>query len=237
MSEDQFIPFNFSEGQDLRPDADGALPIKIGDLLVQSTMVDQETLDSCMALAVKMHVPLGRILSMEGHLAEELLGKALQVQDMIRLNQLTVTNGVTVLKLIKQQALTIEEAVSRVNALPTAGGVKASRLGDLLRESAAAQQKQIEKALIDGINASLPLGQVLLNRSIITIDLLNSALMGLRIIRDGVATRSQVLQALRSARLRKLPILQPLMEMGAVEEDPYPYSDIGYLMYLSGLIN
>ncbi len=237
MSEEQFVPFNYSEAQDIRPENPNALPIKIGDLLVQSTMIDQETLDSCMALAIKMHVPLGRILSMEGHLAEELLGKALEVQDLIRQEVLTVTNGVTVLKLVKQQAFTIDEAVARVNALPSASGVKASRLGDLLRESAAAQQKQIEKAIIDGINASLPLGQVLLNRGIITVDLLNSALMGLRIIRDGLATRSQVLQALRAARLRKLPLLQPLLEMGAIEEDPYPYNDIGYLMYLSGLIN
>lgn len=236
MSEDH-IAFNFSDGQDLSPENAGPLPIKIGELLVESTMIDQETLDSCMALAVKMHVPLGRILSMEGHLAEELLAKALGVMDLIRTNTLSVPNGVMVLKLIKQQALTIEEAMARVNALPTAAGVKASRLGDLLRESAAAQQKQIEKALVDGINASLPLGQVLLNRGIITLDLLNSALLGLRIIRDGVATRSQVLQALRAARLRKMPLLQPLMEMGAVEEDPYPYNDIGYLMYLSGLIN
>ena len=237
MSEDQFIPFNFSDGQDLRLEAEKPLPIKIGDLLVQSTMIDQETLDSCMALAVKMHVPLGRILAMEGHLAEELLGRALEVQELIVKEALSVNNGITVLKLVKQQALTVEEALARVNALPTAAGVKASRLGDLLRESAAAQQKQIEVAIIDGINASLPLGQVLLNKGIITVDLLNSALTGLRILRDGIATRNQVLQALRAARLRKLPILQPLLEMGAIEEDPYPYSDIGYLMYLSGLIN
>ncbi len=237
MSEEQFVPFNFSEGQDIRPENANALPIKIGDLLVQSTMVDQETLDSCMALAVKMHVPLGRILAMEGHLAEELLGKALEVQELVRQQILTIPNAVTVLKLITQQQFTMDEAIARVNALPSAGGVKASRLGDLLRESAAAQQKQIEKALVDGINASLPLGQVLLNRGVITLDLLNSALTGLRIIRDGIATRSQVLQALRSARLRKLPLLQPLMEMGAIQEDPYPYNDIGYLMYLSGLIN
>ncbi|MBX9950844.1 MAG: hypothetical protein K2Y39_16860 [Candidatus Obscuribacterales bacterium] len=237
MSEEYFIPFNFSDGQDIRPETEKPLPIKIGDLLVQSTMIDEETLESCMGLAVKMHVPLGRILSMEGHLAEELLARALEVQDLIVKEVLSVNNGVMVLKLVKQQALTIEEAVARVNALPTAAGVKASRLGDLLRESAAAQQKQIEKAIIDGINASLPLGQVLLNRGIITIDLLNSALLGLRIIRDGVATRSQVLQALRAARLRKLPLLQPLLEMGAVQEDPYPCNDIGYLMYLSGLIN
>jgi len=235
MSEEHFVPFNFSDAADIG--AEGKLPIKIGDLLVQSTVIDQETLDSCMALCIKMHVPLGRILSMEGHLADDLLSKALEIQELIRTNVLSVANGVTALKLVKQQALTVEEAVARVNALPTAAGVKASRLGDLLRESAAAQQKQIEKALIDGINASLPLGQVLLNRGIITIDLLNSALMGLRMIRDGIASRSQVLQALRSARLRQLPLIQPLMEMGVIEEDPYPYSDIGYLMFLSGLIN
>ena len=235
MSEDHFVPFNFSDADDVG--SESKLPIKIGDLLVQSTMVDQETLDSCMALCIKMHVPLGRILAMEGHLAEDLLGKALEIQELIRTNALSVTNGITALKLVKQQAFTIEEAVARVNALPTAAGVKASRLGDLLRESAAAQQKQIEKALIDGINASLPLGQVLLNRGIITVDLLNSALMGLRMIRDGIASRSQILQALRSARLRQLPLIQPLIEMGIIEEDPYPYSDIGYLMFLSGLIN
>ena len=235
MSEDHFVPFNFSDADDVG--SESKLPIKIGDLLVQSTMVDQETLDSCMALCIKMHVPLGRILAMEGHLAEDLLGKALEIQELIRTNALSVTNGITALKLVKQQAFTIEEAVARVNALPTAAGVKASRLGDLLRESAAAQQKQIEKALIDGINASLPLGQVLLNRGIITVDLLNSALMGLRMIRDGIASRSQILQALRSARLRQLPLIQPLIEMGIIEEDPYTYSHIGYLMFLSGLIN
>lgn len=238
MPEEQFIPFGFSEAQSIGSDtAPGALPIKISELLVRSTMIEQETLDSCMALAVKMHVPLGRILSMEGHLAEEMLGMALTVLDMVKENTLTVENACTVLKLVKQQALSIDDAIARVMALPTAGGVKASLLGDLLRESAAATQKQIEKAIVDGLNASLPLGQVLLNRGIITMDLLNSALLGLRIIRDGVASRSQVLQALRSARLRKLPLLQPLLEMGAVEEDPYPFNDIGYLMYLSGLIN
>lgn len=212
-------------------------PIRIGDLLVGAGLVDEETLDSCTALALRMHVPLGRILSMEGHLTEELLLKALNVQDMIRANAMTVEIGLKVLKVIRQQGLTVDEAVARVSVLPSVGGVKASRLGDLLRESAAATQKQIETALIEGLEASLPLGQVLLNRNIITLDLLNSALLGLRIIGDGVATRPQVLQALRSARLRKVPVLLPLSESGVVQENPYPHKDIGDIIYLSGLIN
>lgn len=212
-------------------------PIRIGDLLVGAGMVDQETLDSCTGLALRMHVPLGRILSMEGHLTEELLMKALNVQDMIRANTMTVEIGLKVLKVIRQQGLTVDEAFARVSVLPSVGGVKASRLGDLLRESAAATQKQIEAALVEGLEASLPLGQVLLNRGIITFDLLSSALIGLRIISDGIATRPQVLQALRSARLRKVPLLEPLSELGVLKEDPYQSKDVGDILYLAGLVN
>lgn len=227
--------FQFSDGSDwddvpALSQPDRPPPISINDLLIKAQLVTEEVLESSLALAMKMHLPLGRIFAMNGYLSEEMLSIALEVQGLIREDRLTIEGGVKVLELIKHQGITLEEALTRITALPSIGGVHACPIGDLLRESAAINNTQIEDAIMKSIDATIPVGQVLVNTDLISLQLLKSALFGLKIVNRKLATRVHVLQALRAARLRKVPILQPLHEIGALEKEIELEDDVAVLL-------
>ncbi|HEY9785389.1 MAG TPA: hypothetical protein V6D17_08310 [Candidatus Obscuribacterales bacterium] len=228
----------WGEGSDAQEQSGSqAPPIKIGELLVAAQLISQENLDDSMALAMKMHLPLGRIFAMNGYLTEEMLQTGIEICSLIREGKLTVESGVKALELIKFQGLALSDAVGRVSALPSVGGVHASQLGDILRESAAANSAQIETGIIQSLDAAIPLGQALIWTGVITPSLLKSALVGLQLIKEGKATRGQVLQALRGARLRRVHIYQPLKEINAIDKDAEPPESIADLLYLAGLLS
>lgn len=239
--------FQFSDGQnwDDVPEFGTSAPapqtskpkLRIGELLVKAGLLNQQVIDDSAALADRMHLPLPRVLSMNGYITEDTLGMAMTVLEYINDDKLVIDSGVKVLELMKNQGLTLEEAMTRITALPSVSGVQASLLGDLLRESAAANHKQIENAIVKGLDAAVPIGQVLLNTQLISKQLLKSCLIALKMLNQGLATREQVLQALRAARLRKVFLFEPLKEIGAITEDPDLEDPAAAFLQLSGLLS
>ena len=58
--------------------------IQLGDLLVKAGLLPEEKLDEASRLALKMRLPIGRILTMHGHVSEAILAKAIEVQEIGR---------------------------------------------------------------------------------------------------------------------------------------------------------
>src|SRR5271168_3488109 len=79
----------------------GPTPIRIGELLVLSGLVTQENLEGAVSLSAKLKMPLGRILSMHGHLDEELLVKSLEMLERIRSQQTTLEHGLSILRTLR----------------------------------------------------------------------------------------------------------------------------------------
>ena len=92
--------------------------IKIGELLVKAELTDATVINAAVSLASRMRVPLGRILSMEGHISEVVLQAAIEVQSRIADRLVTLELGVKALQLVAQKGMTLD------------AGIEAATIGD-----------------------------------------------------------------------------------------------------------
>lgn len=215
-----------------------AATIQIGDLLVRSGLMSSEKLDEANRLAFKMRLPIGRILTMHGHVTEAMLVKAIEIQARIRDKALPLDHGVNALKVACRDDIAIDEALSRLmpKAKPTVVPTS-NRLGEILMAAGYASPKQVEEAMLHAADTGLPLGMVLLSKGVLTRTGLNSALTAQRLIRQGVSERDRILFALKEARLRAHSLTESLRKQAI---DPSPIEQefgIGELLVLAGIIS
>src|SRR5215467_1079364 len=86
----------------------------IGDLLLRAHLVTQEVLDDSLALASRMHVLLGRVLSMQGHMTEEHMAGAEQITAMIEYGDLSLEDGIKAIQMIVKQGVDLKTALHRL---------------------------------------------------------------------------------------------------------------------------
>mgnify|MGYP000337545531 CR=1 FL=1 len=190
-----------------------AATMQIGDLLVRSGIVAPELLDEVNRLAVKMRLPIGRILTMHGHLTDPLLATAIEVQSRIKDKALPVDHAVRALNIVAREGLTLDDALLKLAPKAEARPVPTSnRLGEILMQAGFASPKQVEESMVAASESGLPLGMVLFSKGIIGRAGLNSALMAQKLIRTEVAERNQIIFALKNARLRSISLAQSLQE-------------------------
>lgn len=94
--------------------------IRIGELLVQAELMQAETMEAAATLAARMRVPLGRILSMEGHISENILQAGLELQSRIADKLIEVDVGVKALQFMARKGLSLDDALLQASALETA---------------------------------------------------------------------------------------------------------------------
>lgn len=214
--------------------------VRIGELLIRSGVVTPENLESAVALANKMRVPLGRVLDMHGYLSEYALQCAIHIQSMIGDRELTLEQGIRALETVVKQDVDLETAIRHVQrstqTVPQEN-VGSNKLGELLGAAGLVTPVQLRQALHHASNTGLPLGMVLTHTNAITEQLLNAGLTAQRMIRDGQLTRDEGLQALRAARLRSTTFEQSLIDHrfdAAAVKKSFAVPD---LLVQAGLIN
>ena len=214
-----------------------AATIQIGDLLVKSGIMAPEHLDEANKLAFKMRLPIGRILTMKGHVSEPVLASAIEIQSRIKDKVMPLNEGVKALSLVAQENISIDDALAKLAPKPKKAIDKSNRLGEILIASGFALRKQIDEALEQSAETGLPLGTVLLSTGIISRTGLNSALSAQKLIRLQVAERDKIIYALKEARLRARSLLTTLHENkidpSALEQE----FGIGELLVLAGAIS
>lgn len=212
--------------------------IQIGDLLVRSGLVAPELLDEVNRLAFKMRLPIGRILTMHGHISEQLMAVAIEVQARIRDKNLPLDHACKALNMAAVEGIDLDEAIQKLTPKAVPRPVPTSnRLGEILMHAGYASPKQIEDGLIASAESGLPLGMVLLSRGIISRSAINSALLAQKLIRHNIADRDKIVYALKNARLRAISLAQSLQENQIDPNYAQGEFGVGELLVLSGAIS
>ena len=213
------------------------LALRIGDLLLRSGVVTVEALEDSVGLAHKMRMPLGRVLGMHGHLNEEGMQAALQLQDMIDARKITLDSGVKALEMVALQGMEFNTALRKLApGVEKAQGRLTNKLGEVMRVAGIVNPRALEQGLMNSLNTGLPLGLVLVGMGAISNSMLHSSLLAQRLIRDNVLTREEIIQALRVARLRSITLKQSLQEQGLNESALKQTFGIGELFVLTGFM-
>jgi hypothetical protein len=213
----------------------GPPPIRIGELLVLSGLVTQENLDSSISLSSKLKMPLGRILSMHGHLTEDLLVKSLEVLERIRSQQMTLEHGLSILRTLHDNHTFVQ--VDEKSNLDMQLVNKKQPVLEILKKIGAVSEKQKESARKLSEETGLPGGWVLLGQGLITAPLLNAAIVSQRTIENRYLTEEKGLALLRVARMNQMSF-QQVLEQENIEIPPLQSELIKAHLFLdAGLVN
>jgi len=213
----------------------GPTPIRIGELLVLSGLVTQENLEGAVSLSAKLKMPLGRILSMHGHLDEELLVKSLEMLERIRSQQTTLEHGLSILRTLRDDHtfVHVDEKTNTDMQLVN----KRQPILDALKKIGAVSEKQKECARQLSEETGLPGGWVLLGQGLITAPLLNAAIVCQRTIENRYLTEEKAMALLRVARMNQLPF-QKVLEQEGIDIPPLQTELIKCHLFLdTGLVN
>lgn len=211
--------------------------IQLGELLIRGGLLGPEQFEAAYRLSFKMRLPIGRVLTMHGHVTEEQLRAALEIQARMRDGLIPFEHAIQALLLVSQEGLPLDMALNRSGpvALPTQVPTH-NRLGEILTASGIASQPLVDQGLQASAETGLPLGLVLLNKGVITRAALNSALSAQRLIREGKVDRDSALYALKLARLRSISLEQSLKETGQFA-NLAPTFGIGELFVMAGAVS
>jgi hypothetical protein len=210
--------------------------LKLGELLRALGAVEATDLSETLKLAVQVGLPLGRALVLAGHLSEDELDAALEIQALIRQGNLTIPiasrafayvhGGQTLGMALEQSGWDRPDGIT---AYP-------SRLGSLLFDAKIITKQQLDEAQRTSYETGMPLGRILGLMGLISPSQLAKALELQRMVRDHSITHNQAVLELHSGRTQELEVT--LAQHGLVGQAGSKKTiRLGELLMLSGILN
>ncbi len=193
--------------------------LRIGELLIDVGILNQEQITDAVNIAQKRGLPVGRALVMSGLLSEPMLQAALQVQSLFRDGLITREEGVNALQISSLLGVTLDEALDRLRWVKDKK-VSTNRLGELLVEAGILQAADLEGYLLRSKESGLPLGRFLTSIGAADEGLIMAVLNMQFLIRDGKINRDSAIEALQAAHHRQLSVRRG----GKVEPSELPSS-------------
>ena len=202
--------------------------VKLGDLLIRSGILTSQQLLESIELAKQTGTPIGRMLVMCGAVSENVLHGSVQIQSMLRENQLDLESGINLLMLVAKEDIPLQEALIRTGSKvePKKSTVK---LGELLVEGGFLLPDELDKFLADSADAGLPLGRIILLYGTISKESLSACLTAQVLVRDGKVSRENAIKALQTMRRRRVDLESSLRELGFYRMPLRPHTLIGEL--------
>ena len=156
---------------------------KLGEILLESGLVDKEQLEAALSHCQSSGLPLGRVLVVTGAVSEQLLASALNAQILIRDRRVTREQAIQSLRAAKDRQVPIEEALAETGlAVLSAESV---RLGELLVMAKLLDEQKLMQAVELGLINEQPIGQVLVQNSMVSDTVLQSALQIQQLVSSG----------------------------------------------------
>ncbi len=212
--------------------------IQLGELLIRTGLIQPEQFDAAYKLSFKMRLPIGRVLTMHGHVSEDHLRTAIEIQSRLRDGLIPLDHAIQAFMQVVKQGIPLDQALTRIApAAPPKPIMTENRLGELLVASGIANKQQVSEAMVSSAETGLPLGMVLINNGKVQRAALNSALSAQKLIRDGAVDRDKAIYALKLARLRAIPLEQSLRENVEFQGSMGPVFGTGELFLMAGVVS
>jgi hypothetical protein len=209
--------------------------LKLGELLRTLNIVGASELAETIKLAVQVGLPLGRALVLSGHLTEEELDIALEIQTLIKKNDLPVPIAGRAFNLVRSDGVSLHEALKKSGWTQSSEAAPApSRLGSLLCDAKLITRDQLEEAQKTSYETGLPLGRMLVLMGMLSHPILAKALEMQRMIREGTLSHNQAVLNLHSSGA--LEIEESLAQQGLEKGTGRKAIRLGELLMLSGLL-
>lgn len=208
---------------------------RLGDLLISSGLISKEDLQKALEIGQETGLPLGRVLYASGKITDATLWSALNAQVMIRDKRLTKDQAAHALRSTHDRQMELETLLQEQNILKSKP-TRTIKLGELLVLAGFLSQDVLLTALEIGLLEEKPLGQILINRDLITKSVLDKALELQALVEDNKILPVQASEVLRLITSRSITISQAMAMLGYIEPKKHETIRLGELLKLAGLI-
>src|SRR5262249_23623862 len=133
--------------------------IQLGELLIRGGLLEPEQFEAAYRLSFKMRLPIGRVLTMHGHVTEDQLRAAVEIQSRMRDGLIPMDHAIQALFLVSREGLSLDAALNRSGPVAAPKPVPThNRLGELLIDAGIASPQLVEQGMISSTETGLPLG-------------------------------------------------------------------------------
>ncbi|MBS2006654.1 MAG: hypothetical protein JST01_06415 [Cyanobacteria bacterium SZAS TMP-1] len=203
---------------------------KLGELLLESGLVDKQQLEAALAHGQTSGLPLGRVLVVTGAVSEQLLSSALNAQILIRDRRVTREQAISSLRSAKERQVPIEETLAETGvAVLSAESV---RLGELLVMARLLDEQKLMQAVELGLINEQPIGQVLVQNGMVEEALLQSALQIQQMVSSGKLRKSHSGHVLELCHKEGLTLEQAVERVQPPPPAPAANSNIPLYQFL-----
>lgn len=191
-----------------------AAELPIGELLVKAGLVSQKEIDEAIKDSGTRARLLGKTLINRGQLSRENLEAALQAQSLLRDGVIDSHTAFRALSKACSMALGFEAALAMVKGqnqvnLHLSSQKETCKLGELLLEAGAISAEALQAVSIKSMESGEPLGLQLVKEGLLSQSYIEAALELQIRIRDGLYSRSQVVEALNQDPCQFLKLMSP----------------------------
>ncbi len=171
----------------------------IGDLLRGAKIIQMHDLTNAVQVASKTGLPVGRVLVMLGLVTTETVHAALQAQSLVRDRLISMDIATKAIGMVASYRIDLERALECLGSLP-GRELETNKLGDLLVLAGLITNECLIESLKTSQHLNLPLGRILVLKSILKENVVEAALSAQVLLRDGVIDRKTAVTALKSAK-------------------------------------
>lgn len=191
--------------------------VLIGELLVQSEMVDKGNLLTALELSLINDQQVGQALIEYGFIDEQNLEAALELQQMVNNKSISMEQAAEALKKVVNDGTDVVFSVPAVSHL-NINRLQAVDLATLLHRSGLVTQENTEKALAVSYASKLPFNNMLLKYNMIEEAALQIAIRCHLLIAEGNLSVEQAIFTLHQCHWTGASLVDVLTQMGWMRE-------------------
>jgi hypothetical protein len=150
------------------------LEYKLGELLHYSGWISLKDVRANLTISRFMGLPLSTLLITQGVVTREQLKVALRLQALVASQMLALAVAAMALRDLRLGACSAQELLSSLNDYSHKAG--SCLLGEILIDAGMVSDVVLGRALVKGAESEKPLGEVLVEQSIVSRDFIDAAL-------------------------------------------------------------
>lgn len=206
---------------------------KVGQLLVDASVVSPAELQEAVDHAKTMGLPLGRVLVLTGRVKGSVVWCALNAQMMLRKKRIDRQKAVNAIKSVFEKQENFEMAL-RAQGIEHVISEHRIKLGEILVLSGLVGEEDVLGSVEEGVLKEKPLGQVLIAQGLLSNERLEDALKLQGMADNSVVTPLQAVDLLRAIHKRNQSLEQALDELGLTKPSLPESLKLGEILKMCG---
>lgn len=209
---------------------------ELGELLVQSGLLDRSMLEQAQWQGQENNLPLGRCLVLNRMITSVLLQSALTAQVLIRDGKITEEQAIAGLKKAVAKHQSLEQSLVDTGAFRTSAK-DSIKLGDLVTQAGLVTEGDKISAIEIGLSEHQRIGEVFVQTGMISSEVVDDSLRLQEMVTSGALSGLQAADILRQSSARQVSIDTIIEERASRQDDIARVNTVMEILLQSGALS